>query len=112
MKRIFLLSLLILIQSCYSYKTSTSDDYIDLIDKKVKIETKQNKILKGKLTRVENNQLSIERHKKIKIIPISNLSEIKERKFSILKTSFLGFTISLSVLALIVDAIIKSLGKV
>ena len=97
---IFILSLLILFQSCYSYKTFDLNDSENLVQEKVKIELKDSRKFKGKITELKKDIIKIKNSDKIIEIPISQITKIKGRKFSWWKTTILkssiGFLVTFS----------------
>ena len=88
---IFLLCVCFLLSSCYSYKGVDLSRNKILTNKKYKIETKDTKI-KAKIYKINDSTITIIK-KGIKTeIALSNIKEIKKRKFSYLKT--IGVTTS------------------
>ena len=82
-----LLSILILFQSCYSYKTL---DYNSIpIEKKQKIEVIviEGTNIKGTLVSKNEQTLTVDTNGQLQKIPVSEIYEVKVRKFSILKTA-------------------------
>ena len=63
-KTAFILSILILFQSCYSYKTFDIKDYETIENGKIKVETKDNRTLKGEIIEIKNDTIIIENSKK------------------------------------------------
>ncbi len=88
-KSLFLLSLCILIQSCYSYKTVNYNHSEVKTTKKIKITTKDNQHIKGKIIRNNNTEIVVNPSKKSPsvTIPKSSIKKIQVRKFSYLKTA-------------------------
>ena len=82
-----LLLFLILFQSCFSYKT------VDLnsipIEKKQKVEVKGvgGTHIKGTLVSKNEQILTLNNNSQLQKIPVSEIYEVKVRKFSILKSS-------------------------
>jgi hypothetical protein len=82
-----LLLFLILFQSCFSYKT------VDLnsipIEKKQKVEVKGvgGTYIKGTLVSKNEQILTLNNNSQLQKIPVSEIYEVKVRKFSILKSS-------------------------
>lgn len=97
---IFILSLLILFQSCYSYKTFDLNDSENLVQEKVKIELKDSRKFKGLITEFKENKLFVENNSEIIVIPVNQVKEIKNRKYSWWKTTILkssiGFLVTFS----------------
>ena len=82
-----LLSFLILFQSCFSYKTV---DYNSIpIEKKQKVEVKGvgGTNIKGTLVSKNEQILTLYNNGQLQKIPVSEIYEVKVRKFSILKSS-------------------------
>ena len=101
---IYLLSILLLFQSCYSYKAFDLKEYETVKPKKVKIELKDARKLKGKVTEIRKDIIAIKNYREIVEIPISQIEKIEKRKFSYLKTSLtvisalgLSFIIAISI---------------
>ena len=85
-KSSLLLSFLILFQSCFSYK---SVDYNRIpIEKKQKVEVKGIGGINIKGTLVSKNEqiLTLDKNGQLQKIPVSEIYEVKVRKFSILKS--------------------------
>ena len=86
-KGCLLLSILILFQGCYSYKTL---DYNSIpTEKKQKVEVKRTEGINIKGTLVSKNEqtLTLDKNGQLQKIPVSEIYEVKVRKFSILKTA-------------------------
>ena len=86
-KSSLLLSFLILFQSCFSYKTV---DYNSIpIEKKQKIEVIviEGTNIKGTLVSKNEQTLTVDTNGQLQKIPVSEIYEVKVRKFSILKTA-------------------------
>jgi S-adenosylmethionine:diacylglycerol 3-amino-3-carboxypropyl transferase len=86
-KSSLLLSFLILFQSCFSYKTV---DYNSIpIEKKQKVEVKGvgGTNIKGTLVSKNEQILTVDTNGQLQKIPVSEIYEVKVRKFSILKTA-------------------------
>ena len=82
-----LLSFLILFQSCFSYKTV---DYNSIsIEKKQKVEVKgvEGTNIKGTLVSKNEQTMIVDNNGQLQKIPVSEIYEVKVRKFSILKTA-------------------------
>tara|TARA_R110001599_G_scaffold319328_1_gene529135 strand:- start:30 stop:362 length:333 start_codon:yes stop_codon:yes gene_type:complete len=98
-KLAYLLSILILFQSCYSYKTFDLNNYETIKPKKVKIELKNAKKYDGKIIEYSINRIVLKNTIKTRIISVSEIEKIKGRKFSLAKT--LGFTYGILVSILV-----------
>ena len=82
-----LLSFLILFQSCFSYKTV---DYNSIpIEKKQKVEVKGvgGTNIKGTLVSKNEQTMILNTNGQLQKIPVSEIYEVKVRKFSLLKSS-------------------------
>ena len=102
-KRIFLLSISILFQSCFSYKSVNYNDIA--IGKKPKVEVKGvgGTNSKGRLVSRNEQTLILESNGALQKIPVSEIYEVNIRKFSFLKSSgvILGTLLVLACLAVI-----------
>ena len=111
-KFIFLLSFSILFQSCFSYKTV---DYNNIaIEKKQKFEVSGvgGKNIKGRLVSKNEQLMILKNNGQLQEMPVSEIYEVKVRKFSILKsTGLLGATYA-AILVGILIAIIAGGGGV
>ena len=86
-KFIFLLSFSILFQSCFSYKTV---DYNNIaIEKKQKFEVSGvgGKNIKGRLVSKNEQLMILKNNGQLQEMPVSEIYEVKVRKFSILKSA-------------------------
>ena len=83
-----LLSFLILFQSCYSYKTVNYNSIP--IEKKQKVKVKGIRGINIKGTLVSKNQqiLTVDTDGQLQKIPVSEIYEVKVRKFSLLKVNY------------------------
>ena len=96
-----LLLFLILFQSCFSYKTV---DFNSIpIEKKQKVEVKGvgGTHIKGTLVSKNEQILTLNNNGQLQKIPVSEIYEVKVRKFSILKSS--------GVLAISVTAVLSAI---
>ena len=96
-----LLLILILFQSCFSYKTV---DFNTIpIEKKQKVEVKGvgGTYIKGTLVSKNEQILTLNNNSQLQKIPVSEIYEVKVRKFSILKSS--------GVLAISVTAVLSAI---
>ena len=102
-KRIFLLSISILLQSCFSYKSVNYNDIA--IGKKPKVEVKGvgGTNSKGRLVSRNEQTLILESNGALQKIPVSEIYEMNVRKFSFLKSSglILGTFLVVACLAVI-----------
>ena len=107
---IFLLSFSILFQSCFSYKTV---DYNNIaIEKKQKFEVfgVEGTNIKGRLVSKNEQLIILENNGQLQEMSVSEIHEVKVRKFSILKsTGLLGATYA-AILVGILIAIIAGGG--
>lgn len=109
---VYILSLLILCQSCYTYKNFEIKDYNAIQPKKVKIELKNSITYTGKIVRHENNNITLENRIKTRIISTEEVEKIRGRKFSLVKTILLSSTISILGVVGLVYIIIDGIGEV
>ena len=96
-----LLLILILFQSCFSYKTV---DFNTIpIEKKQKVEVKGvgGTYIKGTLVSKNEQILTLNNNGQLQKIPVSEIYEVKVRKFSLLKSS--------GVLAISVTAVLSAI---
>jgi hypothetical protein len=96
MKRVaFLLSIIILFQSCYSYKKVDFNNYDFKKSEKVKIDLNNSKKIKGKVIDRNDSEIQLKSRRKTIKVPFSSIKKIRIRKFSILKTAgtVLGLTV-------------------
>tara|TARA_B110000037_G_scaffold111734_1_gene128893 strand:+ start:96 stop:437 length:342 start_codon:yes stop_codon:yes gene_type:complete len=86
-KLIFLFSISILFQSCFSYKSVNYNDIA--IGKKPKVEVKGvgGKNIKGRLVSKNEQTLILESNGALQKIPVSEIYEVSVRKFSFLQSS-------------------------
>ena len=86
-KLIFLLSISILFQSCFSYKSVNYNDIA--IGKKPKVEVKGvgGKNIKGRLVSKNEQTLILESNGALQKIPVSEIYEVSVREFSFLQSS-------------------------
>ena len=91
-KRSLLLSFLILFQSCFSYKTVNYNSIP--IEKKQKVEVKEigGINIKGTLVSKNEQTLTIDTDGQLHKISVSEIYEVKVRKFSLLKSYGLLFS--------------------
>ena len=110
---IFLLSFSILFQSCFSYKTV---DYNNIaIEKKQKFEVSGlgGKNIKGRLVSKNEQLMVLENNGQLQEMPVSEIYEVKVRKFSILKsTGLLGATYAAIVVGILIAIIAGGGGLV
>ena len=86
-KLIFLLSISVLFQSCFSYKSVNYNDIA--IGKKPKVEVKGvgGKNSKGRLVSKNEQTLILESNGALQKIPVSEIYEVSVREFSFLQSS-------------------------
>ena len=110
---IFLFSFSILFQSCFSYKTV---DYNNIaIEKKQKFEVSGlgGKNIKGRLVSKNEQLMILENNGQLQEMPVSEIYEVKVRKFSILKsTGLLGATYAAIVVGILIAIIAGGGGLV
>ena len=104
-----LLSFLILFQSCFSYKTVDVNSIA--IDKKQKIEVKGvgGTNMKGTLVFKNEQILTLDNNGQLQKIPMSEIYEVKVRKFSFFKTAGVSL-ISLAAIGVLLAASALALG--
>ena len=107
---IFLLSFSILFQSCFSYKTV---DYNNIaIEKKQKFEVfgVEGTNIKGRLVSKNDQLIILENNGQLQEMSVSEIHEVKVRKFSILKSAgLLGATYA-TVVVVIAAVLIMALA--
>ena len=112
-KFIFLLSFSILFQSCFSYKTV---DYNNIaIEKKQKFEVSGvgGKNIRGRLVSKNEQLMILKNNGQLQEMPVSEIYEVKVRKFSILKsTGLLGATYAAIVVGILIAIIAGGGGLV
>ena len=109
-KFIFLLSFSILFQSCFSYKTV---DYNNIaIEKKQKFEVSgvRGKNIKGRLVSKNDQLMILENNGQLQEMPVSEIYEVKVRKFSILKSAGLLGSIYATVVVVLAAVFISVLA--
>lgn len=100
MKKVALiLSVLVLFQSCYSYKTFDIKGYEVIKNKKIKVELNDKRKIKGKITEFKNDKIVVENSKEIIEIPVSKIQKIKKREYSYVKTDIAKIGIHIIVFA-------------
>ena len=82
-----LLSFLILFQSCYSYKTINYNSIPIQKKQKVKVKGVGGTNIKGTLFSKNEQILTVDTNGQLQKIPVSEIYEVKVRKFSLLKSS-------------------------
>src|SRR6478735_9487696 len=92
---VYLIIISVLFQSCYSYKTIDIKESSLVVGKKYKIR-QDTKFVKVKLELVNDSTITVKGGNIREDIPISKIKEIKEAKFSTLKT--IGFAIGIGYL--------------
>ena len=100
MRKIFLgIALLILLQSCFSYKAMENDPTKMETGKTYKIERNQ-KYTKVVFHNVKDNTIIVSEDFEEKQIPINDITAIKKRKFSVVKTVGLPLSIVVGLVGL------------
>ncbi|WP_445733411.1 hypothetical protein [Mariniflexile sp.] len=84
---IYILSFCLLLSSCYSYKHVDSNNHEFVVSKKYKIKTQEFDKIKGKIYSVNNDSIILMNKGIQTSIPVSKIEDVKQRKFSYLKTS-------------------------
>lgn len=94
MKKLFLgLGITFLLQSCFSYKAMDNDPSKMEMGKTYKIE-RSNKYSKVVFHNVKDSTILVSKNFEEQQIPIKDITNIKKRKFSIVKTLLLPVTIA------------------
>ena len=109
-KLIFLLSISVLFQSCFSYKSVNYNEIA--IGKKPKVEVKGvgGTNSKGRLVSKNEQLMILENNGQLQEMPVSEIYEVKVRKFSILKSAgLLGATYA-TVVVVIAAVLIMALA--
>lgn len=105
-KSIYFLSILILFQSCYSYKTFDIKNYEIVKPRKVKIELKNSLKYKGNIISYKNDTLVLKKIIGTIAIPIAKIKKVRKRKISWLKTiGFIYATMAIMLVSLIAIAL-------
>ena len=107
--KIQFLAILILFQSCYSYKTFELKDYEEVKPKKVKIELKNSQRIKGEVININNDKIKVKKISGTVEIPISQIKKIKQGESDWLKTFALAYGIFLTILTYGFVELVKSL---
>lgn len=110
-KTIYLLAILILFQSCYTYKTFDIKYYNTLRPKKVKIELLNATKLKGQIIDFNKDTMTVKKINETIKIPVLDIKTIKKREFSFLKSYLFGATISFALLVLLFNELTKTIGE-
>ncbi|MFK8060069.1 MAG: hypothetical protein AB8B78_08270 [Polaribacter sp.] len=106
--KIYILSILILFQSCYTYKEFDVKDFEKIKPKKVQIELKDSKTYKGKITKYQNDKIILTNSKKSIEIPILQIKTIKKRNSNFLKNTLIA-VVSTYLVTILLDALLSSL---
>ncbi len=91
---IYLIVISLLLQSCYTYKAIDLNETPLVVGKNYKIR-QDTKFVKSKLQTVSDSTITVLEGEIQKNIPISQIKEIKESEFSVLKTLGLALGIGL-----------------
>ena len=86
-KLIFLLSVSILFQSCFSYKTVDYNNIIIVKKQKVELENLDRTNIKGQLVSKDEKIVILETNKGLQTILKDEIYEVRVRSFSILKST-------------------------
>ena len=108
-KTIYLLSILILFQSCYSYKTFDINNYETEKPKKVKIILKDSQRIKGEVIGFNNDKIKVKKISGTLEIPFSEIEKIKKGEPDWLKSFALTYVVFIGVLIYGFAQLIKSL---
>ena len=96
--KLYFLSILILFQSCYSYKTFDIKNYEVEKPKKVKIILKDSQRIKGEVIGFNNDKIKVKKITGTLEIPISEIEKIKKGEPDWLKSFALTYVIFLGAL--------------
>ena len=107
--KIYFLSILILFQSCYSYKTFDINNYETEKPKKVKIILKDSQRIKGEFIDFNNDKIIVKKITGTLEIPISEIEKIKKGEPDWLKSFALTYGIFMGVLIYGFIELIKSI---
>tara|TARA_R110001606_G_scaffold240541_1_gene388661 strand:- start:68 stop:400 length:333 start_codon:yes stop_codon:yes gene_type:complete len=107
--KIYFLSILILFQSCYSYKTIDIRNYETEKPKKVKINLKDSQRIKGEFIDFNNDKIIVKKITGTLEIPISEIEKIKKGEPDWLKSFALTYGIFMGVLIYGFIELIKSI---
>ena len=91
-KLIFLLALAFLVQSCFSYRIDTKPNEM-IVGKRYKIQ-RGNKSSKILVKSINDSTVLVMKNWKEEQIPLKEITEMKKRKFSVIKTIALPTTIA------------------
>lgn len=96
--KIYFLAILVLFQSCYSYKTFDINNYEVENPKKVKIILKNSQYIKGEVIGFNNDKIKVKKTNDILEIPFSEIEKIKKGEPDWLKSFALTYVIFLGAL--------------
>ncbi len=107
-KLLLVLSISFLLQSCFSYKEASRDPTQMVLGEKYKIRTNQT-VFKVVLISVSDGLLVVQKNKNELQIPLQEITSLKKRKFSLVKTiSIIPLTaIGITAVFIIADPILK-----
>lgn len=104
-----LLSILILFQSCYSYKKVDLQNLKIDTSKKYVIKTSKGQLDKGKIVKITNNTITLQKGKNLVVIPKNYIKEIKVQKHSNSNTENILGAIGLVVVLIIFKKLLESI---
>lgn len=107
--KLYFLSILLLFQSCYTYKTFDINNYEVENPKKVKIILKDSQRIKGEVIGFNNDKIKVKKITGTLEIPISEIEKIKKGEPDWLKSFALTYVIFLGALIYGFVELIKAL---
>ena len=91
MKNFLGLLLVLLLQSCFSYKTVEYNNIEASKKQKFEIKKLDRTKIKGRIVSINENEITLEKKGKLKTVVKEEISEVKLKKFSIIKTAVGSF---------------------
>mgnify|MGYP001464168703 CR=1 FL=1 len=91
MKKLYIL-LLLLFQSCFSYKYVNFNDIKNKKQQKIEITYLDKTNVKGRLVFIDKNKIILQNKEQNQTILKDEIYDLKVRKFSILKLAVVGFS--------------------
>lgn len=110
--KIYFLAILLLLQSCNTYKILDLKAVKNTRPSKVKITLKSSNTYSGKIIRHTESEITLKNRIKTRIISIAEIDKIKGREFSLSKTILLSTAISATILIGLVHLLIEGVGEV
>ena len=91
MKNFLVLLLVLLLQSCYSYKTVEYNNIEASKKQKFEIKKLDRTKIKGRVVSINEKEITLEKKGKLKTVVKEEISEVQLKKFSIIKTAVGSF---------------------